>query len=114
MGSVSILGDDAHCVSKNVPVPPSLAGARRLVHGPVQRALRSAAAPTWEVKRPRAPNDHHDERAVAPGSEATSTIAGPPHGGGTDEPGEPGSTHLDAREYDERGEASHKGTVKIA
>jgi hypothetical protein len=108
------MGDDAHCVPKKVPVPLSLAGARRPVHGPGQWALRSAAAPTWEVKRSRAPSDNNDERAVAPGSEATSTSAGPPHGGGTDEPREPGSPHLDAGEYDERGEASHKGAVKIA
>ena len=73
-----------------------------------------AAAPTWEVQRSRASHDHNDERVVSPGSAAASPIAGSPHGGATDEPGEPGSTRLDAAEYDERGEASHKGGVKIA
>ena len=31
----------------------------------------------------------------------------------TDEPGQPGVTHIDAGEYDERSETSHKGGVKI-
>jgi hypothetical protein len=76
--------------------------------------LISTATPTMAMKRHRASNDNNDGKVVFPGSYAASHIAGATHRRKTDELGEPGGTRLDAGEYDERGEASHKGGVKMA
>ena len=74
----------------------------------------STQLPLCEVQRHRASHDNNDGRAVSPGRDAALYVAGSPHEHETDEPGQPESSLRDAGEYDERGEASHKGDVKIA
>ena len=71
----------------------------------------------WSVSRggalAQALDDHNEGRRGSWGAAAAS-MAGALHRHALDEPRSPGATRLDTREYDERGEASHKGGVKIA